>query len=129
MPMGVLKGHAIKAQVLPGDHTYVTSNTGQCWECFGRSSGGSQICQGNGNVAQADCLSRPKGRQSALWVYAGVVYGVTGVCHQAANRILFPAQELVFGATGFPGSVFAWGVYGKGHWPELWQCILTHNHP
>src|SRR5438105_3189718 len=79
------------------DHTYVTSNLGHVWRCWGASAGGRQICSAVGNVGQAECLSQP-GSQ------AGIVYGSSGVCHQTANRILFPARQLVSAAHGYRAS-------------------------
>ena len=85
MPLGMLTGFAIRVVALPiWDHTYVTSSHGHAWGCFGRSAGGTQIGSAVGNFDQADCLSQPNAQ-------AGIGYGSIGVCHQAANRILFPA--------------------------------------
>jgi len=50
-------------------------------------------------------------------------YGVTGVCHQAANRILRPAGISVAGAQGYGASVFLYGQYGRGGWPEWQHCV------
>jgi len=111
------------AQNLPGaDHTYVESSTGSCYGCFGRSTGGNALCSAGGNVDQADCLSGPNGT-------AGILYGLTGVCHQAANRILLPAKVNILKARGARGSVFTWGMYGRGSWTELTTCQSGHNHP
>jgi hypothetical protein len=94
MPIGILTGRSIKMAMLPADHTYVTSSVGHVWPCFGRSAGGLAICSGAGNVERADCLSNPRAE-------AGIVYGVTGVCHQTANRILYPAGKTVSAARGY----------------------------
>jgi hypothetical protein len=126
MPLGVLRGYALKMNipVFAPDHTYVASTHGHLWRCWGRSSGGTQICAGNANTAQADCLSQPNSE-------AGINYGVTGVCHQTANRILYPSGQTVSRAHGYRGSVFAWGTYGLPPypWPELQTCLSTHSHP
>ena len=134
MPTGTLTGFALKLDALPmWDHTYVASNLGHIWACWGESAGGRQICSGIGNADQADCLSQPNSQ-------AGIRYGITGVCHQAANRILFPARQFVSGARGYRASVFVWGAYGKDPstgrhyslpnvpWPELNQCCQDHQH-
>lgn len=133
VPPGILTGHSIKMAALPADHTYVTSSAGHVWACFGRSVGGTPICGGTGNVDLADCLSNPQSR-------AGIVYGVTGVCHQTANRILYPAGQTVSSARGYRWSVFTYGIYGKDlaarnnycpiyhPWPELTACS-GHVHP
>lgn len=133
MPLGTLTGHALK--MIPGiaEHTYVTSSLGQVWACFGRSVGGRLICASAGNTAQAECLSQPNSE-------AGIVYGGTGVCHQAANRILLPSGQNVSGASGYRGSFWAWGSYGRDlvtrrtysplsfPWPELEACRTLHVH-
>lgn len=134
MAIGTLSGYALKMVSLPADHTYVESSAGHVWPCWGRSAGGHLVCQGPGNVDQADCLSQPSSQ-------AGIVYAVTGVCHQTANRILFPATLFVSGAARYRMSVFTWGVYGRDRatgrlyspssnpWPELTTCSSSHSHP
>jgi len=135
MPIGTLTGYAVPLAAFPWlDHTYVTSSLGHTWGCRGRSTGGRQICTGSGNIDQANCLAQPNGR-------AGVDYGFTGVCHQMANRILFPAQVVVSSANGYRASEIAYGAYGfdpaTGQnyspagfpWPELQDCQTNHAHP
>jgi hypothetical protein len=117
--MTSLRGHAIPI-VLPlgrkrPDHTYVTSDDGYAWGCWGRSAGGRTICDGPGSSSFADCLSQTNSR-------AGIVYGFTGVCHQTANRILFPAGRIVVGARYFYNSMAVYGVFGRGSWPQLNTC-------
>src|SRR5229473_4466627 len=63
------------------DHTYVVSSCGLRWGCHGRSTGGNLLRGRVGNSIIADCLAQPTG-------LAGIKYGITGVCHQIANRIL-----------------------------------------
>jgi hypothetical protein len=133
MAAGTLTGHAVKMVGLPADHTYVTSSAGHVWQCNGRGAGGTVVCSGNGNMDQADCLSQPGS-------HAGVQYGITGVCHQMANRILYPAGQTVARANKYRWSSFAYGTYGKdpltggfysppmAPWPELAIC-RTHRHP
>ena len=113
--------------MIPADHTYVTSSAHHVWPCFGRSSGGRPVCRGAGDIDKADCLSNPLSQ-------AGIAYGVTGVCHQAANRILYPSGLTVSVARGYRWSVFSYGAYGKdattrdnfspagNPWPELIAC-------
>ncbi len=50
------------------------------------------------------------------------LYLVTGVCYQTANRILYPAGVLVSMARGYNQSVFFWGTYGLGGWPQREEC-------
>jgi hypothetical protein len=56
---------------------------------------------------------------------AGIVYGRSGVCHQAANRILHPAGLTVAGSGGYATSVFVFGAYGRGAWPQHGQCYSS----
>lgn len=118
-PSATLQGWAIPAAAAPfWDHTYVTSDCGFQWGCWGRAAGGRPLpsARGTGDSLIADCLSQPNSE-------AGIDYLNTGVCHQTANRILLPAgQVLVIGCNGYGTSTFLWGVYGKGTWPELHSC-------
>jgi hypothetical protein len=102
------------------DHTYATSSDGHLWSCFGRDSGGLILDRGTGDSALADCLAHPIRHPH---VYAGITYGLTGLCHQAANRILYPAGIKVARAKGYGGSVFAFGEYGLGPWREKDVCV------
>jgi hypothetical protein len=77
------------APLLWPDHVYVSSDTGQVWECFGRAQGGTELAHGNGESRIAECLSNPKNSQAVPPIYAGLTYARHGVCHQAANRVLF----------------------------------------
>lgn len=133
MAEGTLFGHAIPVRATRAlDHTYVTSDGGHSWGCYGRSSGGRAICSGHGNLAEAECLSQPNGQ-------AGIRYFRTGVCHQSANRILYAAKTIVAAARGARSSFFRWGVYGLDEaleccdpflnpWRELRECRASHKH-
>lgn len=103
--MAQLNGFAVKISWLGADHTYVLSSDGYVWPCWGRSSGGRRISSGQGSSAQANCLSQSDS-------HAGIVYGVTGVCHQTANRVLWPARTTVSKASGYWASTLLYGVYG-----------------
>jgi len=102
---------------LRGEHTYVVSDAGERWSCNGRADGGREICAGSGDAALAACLARADGT-------AGIVYGFTGVCHQIANRILWPADVRVERAAGYSFSLVCYGHYGahRQRWPELDVC-------
>ncbi len=113
--MATLTGYAVKMRGLRWDHTYVRSSDGHRWRCWGRDTGGRPICSGRGDSAVADCLSQPNS-------HAGINYLLTGVCHQTANRILYPAGVLVSMARGYNQSVFFWGTYGLGGWPQREEC-------
>lgn len=99
-----------------GEHTYVTSDCGLVWDCWGRNNGGVALSGALGDSAIADCLSQPNSE-------AGIRYAGTGVCHQTANRILRPANITVRGCQGYILSVFTFGVYGLGPWPQLSTCF------
>lgn len=123
---GLLTGQAISMTLGRTDHTYVISDAGHIWPCFGRGNGGIPICSGVGNIDEADCLSKPQSQ-------AGIRYARTGLCYQASNRILYPAGQTVSAARGYQWFVFAYGTYGKDlqngffspqhhPWPELVAC-------
>jgi hypothetical protein len=111
-----LVGHTIPLVGYQGwDHTYVTSSDGFVWPCWGRSAGGKALVSARGDSKVADCLSRNNSQ-------AGLVYAVTGVCHQTANRILDPANVVVGGAGGYAVSSRLFGTYGVGPWPQRASC-------
>jgi hypothetical protein len=115
-----LEGWAVPMAGMPWDHTYVTSSCGLRWWCWGRQSGGVRVSSGTGSSIVADCLSRQRSE-------AGIRYGITGVCHQTANRILYPARITVAGAAGYNLSTFFYNEYGLGLWPELSICLPAAN--
>lgn len=109
---GIFRGFAIPVDGLTFlDHTYVhIEKEDQSlikYGCWGRADDGRQICEGTGDVADAEMIATPSG-------LAGIVYGVTGVCHQTANRILYPAQVTVMQAGGYAISSAIYGTYGLG---------------
>lgn len=127
--MATLSGYGVPVQNAPmWDHTYVTSSDGRGpWGCWGRSSGGMPLVGASamGSSTIADCISQTNSR-------AGIVYAITGVCHQTANRILDPAARLVTSARGYGVSRFAYQTYGLNtggrvpqsvDWPQRkWNC-------
>jgi len=118
--MAKLHGRAIKISRLGADHTYVTSSDGGKWGCWGRSSGGRKICSGTGSSKRANCLSQSSS-------HAGIIYGVTGVCHQTANRILYPARVVVSRASGYWASVTMYGTYGTCSIASLAEWEIRKN--
>lgn len=90
------------------DHTYVTCGNGaKRWKCWGGKTGGSALIQGSGGTKQADAIAELDER-------AGITcYLINGVCHQAANRILFPAGITVQKAKGYYLSESLFGTYGR----------------
>lgn len=95
------------------DHTYVQCGSGKkAWGCWGGKTGGDAFNQGTGSTRRADAIADHDEK-------AGITcYLVNGVCHQAANRILSPANILVAKARGYGVSSLMFGPYGKvRHWP------------
>jgi len=106
------------------DHTYVTAQSRLSWGCFGRDFGGSVVTSGAGSSIAADCLSyrrHPQAPEKGSYsVYAGIIYALSGVCHQASNRILFPTgRKLPPSVNGYALSYAVWGDYGTGSWVEF----------
>jgi hypothetical protein len=116
LPSATLQGWSIPLVGAQwGEHSYVTSSCGLKWGCWGRDFGGSGLSAATGDSTVADCLSQPNSQ-------AGIIYGISGVCHQTANRILHPAKITVVGCQGYNLSVFAFGAYGQGTWSQLSIC-------
>ena len=90
------------------DHTYVECGTGaRGWSCWGGKTNGTAFHRGAGSTLQANAIAEPDER-------AGIsCYLINGVCHQAANRILYPARILVTGARGYGVSEALFGPYGR----------------
>lgn len=91
------------------DHTYVIVGK-KPFDCFGGSTGGhaiTTVSKGNRQLAEETETSSYD---------ANMTYLIDGVCHQMANRILWPAQLLVDKAQAFFLSVCLFGPYGKGQW-------------
>lgn len=110
--MATLTGWAINIGSTGADHTYVTSSDGYIWPCWGRSAGGQSICAANGSSASANCFSQTDS-------HAGIIYAITGVCHQTANRVLYPAGAVVSNAGGYWASVLLYGTYGTHNLASL----------
>lgn len=103
------------------DHTYVTcANGAKRWKCWGGSSGGAALRQGDGSTNRADAIA---GHREDGGI---TCYGVNGVCHQSANRILFPAQITVRGAKGYYVSETMYGTYGRPR-GILGMCAAPFN--
>lgn len=106
------------------DHTYVRCGTGgEAWSCWGGKTGGTELRRGMGSTRRADAIAERNER-------AGInCYLINGVCHQAANRILFPAGITVRGARGYDVSESLFGTYGRPRGP-LGTCRSPFNqHP
>jgi len=94
------------------DHTYVKCGTGaKAWGCWGGKTGGMELRRGTGSTKQANAIAEADER-------AGIrCYLINGVCHQAANRILFAAGITVRGARGYDVSEALFGTYGRPRGP------------
>ncbi|MCD0247120.1 hypothetical protein JWH11_17400 [Xanthomonas melonis] len=90
------------------DHTYVSCGSGAfAWGCWGGKQGGTVVDVGNGSTLRAEKIAEPDER-------AGIThYLVNGVCHQAANRILKPADIVAENARGYLLSVALFHIYGR----------------
>lgn len=113
-----MSGYAIPIEITSElDHTYAQANA-QPYNCFGRSTGGTLICQGQGDPVASAIIANGKidsdGNNDG---HAGIVYGLTGVCHQTANRILSPAKILISKAKGYTLSSALYGDYGHFYHP------------
>jgi hypothetical protein len=109
--------------VYVADHTYVTSSKGHKWGCNGRDSGGVFMDSANANIDEAACLHRND--------LAGIYYGITGVCHQIANRTLHPAGLKVEKAKCYFISRAMYGEYGyyKASWKRRQkECYFPYTH-
>lgn len=94
------------------DHTYVKCGTGgKAWGCWGGKTGGAQLRRADGSTSRADAIAGGNERGGIK------CYLINGVCHQAANRILFPAGITVRGARGYDVSESLFGTYGRATGP------------
>jgi hypothetical protein len=124
--MGILRAWTVAPRLSKPkiDHTYVTAHDDisdrappiLIWDCFGRHSGGRLIAEVlDADIDAAQRVAGPDGT-------AGVRYGITGVAHQAANRILFAGTRtarqaaIVNHAAGYSLSATLFGAYGRGNW-------------
>jgi len=104
----VVRHYPTKLFLKAADHTYVECGTGaKGWSCWGGKTGGDYLRSAPGSTLRADAIAQPNERARIK------CYLINGVCHQAANRILFPAGLTVDGARGYGLSVTLFGVYGR----------------
>lgn len=119
----VVMCYATKLFANLADHTYIKSGMGRkAWGCWGGKIGGAELRRGTGSTKQADAIAEPDER-------AGIkCYLINGVCHQAANRILFPAGMTIRGARGYDVSEALFGTYGRPRGP-IGTCLSPfHKH-
>ena len=120
----VAMNYPLNIPIVPGlaDHTYVRcGNGGAAWGCFGGKTGGEMLNSGTGSTARADAIAG-RNEQAGLKCYL-----INGVCHQAANRILYPAAILVEGARGYGVSSAMFGTYGRPGRSWLNPCHSPFN--
>lgn len=129
MKSDILAGYTSPALVKQPfiDHTYVISSGGKAYACFGNDHGGLHICGGGSKEEEAAILdwahniafdkkSNSMDGGKDLEGHAGIKYGWSGVCHQTANRILYPIHKDVRDAGGYSISSLLYGPYGSGDW-------------
>ena len=124
--MGTLiaKKYPTKLFLKAADHTYAECGTGgKAWSCWGGKVGGTAFNRGTGSTLRADAVAEPNERAAIT------CYLVNGVCHQAANRILFPAGIVVSGARGYILSVSIFGIYGRAGAGACSTPIPFNDHP
>lgn len=124
--MGILVAKRYRTTLVLGlaDHTYVECHSGsKGWSCWGGKTGGTQLRVAAGSTGRADLIAGKDER-------AGITcYAINGVCHQSANRILFPANATVRGARGYKVSEAIYGPYGRFRGP-FGTCHAPFNqHP
>ncbi len=108
----VIMRYATKLFANLADHTYVRCGSGgKAWSCWGGKTGGTELRRGMGSTKQANAIAEPNERARIS------CYLINGVCHQAANRILFPAGITVRGARGYDVSEALFGTYGRPRGP------------
>lgn len=96
------------------DHTYVECGSGAVgWSCWGGKTGGTSFRSGTASTNRANSIAQPDEKANIK------CYLINGVCHQAANRILLPAQVTVRGARGYSVSQAMFTTYGR---PGFWPC-------
>ncbi len=140
----------IIGEIYFGDHTWVTSDDKLCWNVLGGGPGfycGDQRWQGNdyipptitwrgrqvtgrelssapGEPEKATCMGGTATKFGEIPVYAGIIYGVHGVCHQMANRLLLTSGKTVALAEGFPLSAATYGIYGTTIPRFVWLAAM-----
>lgn len=124
------------------DHTgvnvYYKNETFQ-FKCYGEGSRGSafEVLHVNGNLDLAIIITTGKINQKRennifgeWWSdRCGISYGLTGVCHQMTNRILYAANSImpISKVWGAKFSHLLYGAYGR-HWENWkWDCCVLYR--
>jgi hypothetical protein len=90
----------------------------------GQDVTGRELSSAPGESSQAQCMGGSEGSFAGIPTYAGIIYGVHGVCHQMANRVMLTAGTVVSKATGFPESSFTYGIYGTTIPRFVWAAVF-----
>lgn len=109
------------------DHVYVKFDNDITFNCAGGNSGGKALAgtQGSQDIELAKKLNEPMSIPliigyaffQPITIYiptadAGIIYGVNGVCHTMANRLIVPSGKTVENARGYGVSTSLYGKYG-----------------
>lgn len=107
--MGVLVAKRYPTELALGlaDHTYVECTEAKGWGCWGGKTGGATLRSAIGSTQRADAIAEADERARIT------CYAINGVCHQSANRVLWPARITVRGARGYKLSEAIYGPYGR----------------
>lgn len=128
LPLLMLATLPVLGAAFVGDHVYIISDAGLSWCCHGRNSGGAQVAQVQTlSIASCICLALPDqgvqpGRRSIGNADAGIRYGLTGVCHQIAGRIMVRFNPSFRRVRGYGATLGTFGAYGLWAWPERAAC-------
>lgn len=93
------------------DHTYVQSGN-LFYKCHGECSGGKMLRSGFGDPYASLNIADGTTNGNENDGNAHIIYMLSGVCHQIANRILAPARITVEGVEGYGLSTAFFGTYG-----------------
>lgn len=121
-----------------GDHTFVTdydqpfkdNPPRRSWYCAGGvysrdSNGVRPLLSAEADIKFAEFICTPDDPEKREWPEfkstAGIEYGINGVCHHIANRILYAAQSsgpppLVNEARGYKFHEFVYMLLGYGQY-------------
>ena len=107
---------------LIADHVYVKMGD-TYFGCHGGYDNGKEMYTGLGDleyaIQTADGKTTQDGDNTVNDGDAGIIYLLTGVCHQIANRILWTSQIVVDKAAGYSLSSLVYGPYGRGAWNPI----------
>ncbi len=104
--------------------------TGSCRDTTDPSIEVRELGHWSADVQLARCIAQPNVKSSKpVAANSGVVYGIDGVCHQIANRVLFAASDggsppTVEGAKFYPVTWLLYGTYGDVKRPWQWIRLL-----